>query len=308
MLVLLAKKRKEKKDLTAASGIHPLGITTACLAWESCRRGMNHHIPSRCIVRGGLQHLCVATCGTPMLSTLTLIFRPINSNPIIHFCSDGSTDTKNKWSSRCLMSIIIISAICHRFLKHRHHLPGPTSDRPGVEPKTMFAADKPRLLTFSLFIICSFIFCCLPFFSQSFSSLPFLQYTPSHHHHHQTHTHTLQSPMPGSLSCPQPPPESCSLDCVEPESGKVSLWKQGKRQWRALYGREGKETEAKGEIKTRSWALLGNAWAVIRCRAGKKLGWKQFHWPVGSGNTQLWALNTPEVPFSSLLVLLSPFY
>lgn len=40
----------------------------------------------------------------------------------------------------------------------------PTSGRDGLEPKTLFAADKPSLLTFSLFIICPFIARCLPSF------------------------------------------------------------------------------------------------------------------------------------------------
>lgn len=58
-------------------------------------------------------HHAVNPCWAP----LPLKFRWINP-PIIHFCSGGSIVTENKWPSRCLMSMIIILAICQGFAKH----------------------------------------------------------------------------------------------------------------------------------------------------------------------------------------------
>ncbi len=51
-------------------------------------------------------------------STTSIKIQIDQQDPIIHFCSGGSIVTKHKWPSSCLMSMIIIAAICRGFSKH----------------------------------------------------------------------------------------------------------------------------------------------------------------------------------------------
>lgn len=151
--------------------------------------------------------------------------------------AEHHSHSNSDWSTRSHNSFLLRWERCHKaqvaiqlFDEHDNyfsHMPrrfkapalNPTSGRGGLRPKTLFATNKPWLLTFSLFIICSFISRCLPFFF-------FLN---------RSHLgHSFDNP--GSRFPHQPPPLSHSLDYGEPESGKVSLWKQGQRQWRALHG------------------------------------------------------------------------
>lgn len=155
-----------------------------------------------------------------MLSTTLIKIQIDQLDPIIHFCSGGSIVTKHKWPSSCLMSMIIISAICQGFVKHllwTQHQAEMDSSRRHCLPLTNHLYWHSL---YSLFAPLSLAVC--PFLIILILAIPS---TPPH--------------TPSSRSRPQPPPLSCSLDYVEPESGKVSLWKQGQRQWRALYGREG---------------------------------------------------------------------
>lgn len=165
-----------------------------------------------------------------------------------------------------------------------------TSGGDGPEPKTLFATDKPPLLTFSLFIICPFILRCLPFFFFfSFFLIILVLAIPT------------ATPTPSSLCSPQPPPLSRSLDYVEPESGKVSLWKQGQRQWRALYGRErgGNRRRQKERKKTENWPVLRNPRVVISRRSDSKKKKKTAgrEWIVFTGErwehrAMIWIPNT----------------
>lgn len=57
----------------------------------------------------------LASCGTHMLSCAHIKIQIDQQFPIIHFSSGGNTVTKHKWPSSCLMSMIIILAICQSF-------------------------------------------------------------------------------------------------------------------------------------------------------------------------------------------------
>ncbi|TNN75492.1 hypothetical protein EYF80_014304 [Liparis tanakae] len=93
------------------------------------------------------------------------------------------------------------------------------------------------------------------------------------------------APTPSSLSRPQPPPRSRSLDYVEPESGKVSLWKQGQRQWRALDGREGERDgrERKGKYRELAALSLGSGVAEERREEGGSRLWRRGGVKRGGG-------------------------
>lgn len=169
--------------------------------------------------RGGL-HLRLASC-RPALSTTHIKIQIDQLYPVIHFCSGGSIVTKHKWPSSCLKSMIIISAICQGFPKHlfwTQHQAEMDSSRRHCLPLTN------HLYWHSLYSL----FAPLPLAVCLFLIILILAIPP------------IPPPLPVPLSRPQPPPLSRSLDYVEPESGKVSLWKQGQRKWRALSGREGK--------------------------------------------------------------------
>lgn len=194
-------------------------------------------------------HHAVNPCWAP----LPLKFRLINP-PIIHFCSGGSIVTENKWPSRCLMSMIIILAICQGFAKHLIK----TQHQAEMDSRQRHCLSLTNSLYWhslnSLFAPLSLsLFACFGgdvFFFSLF---------------HLGHFFNLSHPHPAhsSLSHPQPPPPppSRSLDYVEPESGKVSLWKQGPRQRRAVDVRGEKETK-----KTKNWPVLRNPRVVFRCR------------------------------------------
>lgn len=62
--------------------------------------------------------VCLASCSRLTLSAARIRIQIDQLDPIIHFCSGGSIVTKHKWPSSCLMSMIIISAICQGFSKH----------------------------------------------------------------------------------------------------------------------------------------------------------------------------------------------
>lgn len=186
-------------------------------------------------------HHAVNPCWAP----LPLKFRLIKS-PIIHFCSSGSIVTKNKWPSSCLMSMIIILAICRGFAKHlikTQHQAEMDSSRRHCLPLTnslywhsLNSLFAPLSLSVCLFLIFFFsLFHLGHFFNLS--------------HPHRTHS-SLSKPQPP----PAPPPPSRSLDYVEPESGKVSLWKQGQRQRRAVDVREGK--------RRRKRLRTGQSWGI----------------------------------------------
>lgn len=119
-------------------------------------------------------HHAVNPCWAP----LPLKFRLINP-PIIHFCSGGSIVTENKWPSRCLMSMIIILAICQGFAKHLIK----TQHQAEMDSRQRHCLSLTNSLYWhslnSLFAPLSLsLFACFGgdvFFFQSFSSWPFLQ-------------------------------------------------------------------------------------------------------------------------------------
>lgn len=215
-------------------------------------------------------------------------------DPIIHFCSGGSIVTKHKWPSSCLMSMIIISAICQGFSKHLLW----TQHQAEMDPSRRHCLPLTNhhywLSPYSLFAPLSCAVC--PFFFFSFFLIILVLAIPT------------ATPTPSSLCSPQPPPLSRSLDYVEPESGKVSLWKQGQRQWRALYGRErgGNRRRQKERKKTENWPVLRNPRVVISRRSDSKKKKKkqqvgnELYSPVSGGSTELWfESRTPYLTISA---------
>lgn len=103
----------------------PRGTPPAWLKKTSCgRNGFTDDIWSKCWtlfysnIQGGLQHLRLASCSKPRRSTTRIQIQIDQLYPIIHFCCGGNVVTKHKWPSSCLMSMIIISAICQGVSKH----------------------------------------------------------------------------------------------------------------------------------------------------------------------------------------------
>lgn len=175
---------------------------------------------------------------------------------IIHLCSGGSVVAKHKWPSRCLMSSIIILAICQGFEQHLIRAHRPVMD---------CNQSHCLLLTNRLYWLCVFYL----FFNVIRSQLGY-SFNP-----HLTRTFSL------SLAHPQPPPPSRSLDYVEPESGKVSLWKQGQIQrWVVCESENGgawKKTKKKGwEVDGAEESMPGQlililfGICIIKGRWGKK--------------------------------------
>ncbi len=195
-------------------------------------------------------------------STTSIKIQIDQQDPIIHFCSGGSIVTKHKWPSSCLMSMIIIAAICRGFSKHllwTQHQAEMDSSRRHCLPQTNHHYWHSL---YSVFAPLSLAVC--PFLIVLILAVPSTTLTPS------------------SFLSPQPPPLSRSLDYSEPESGKVSLWKQGQRQWRALNGREG-ERDGDREKKTENWPVLRNPPAVI---SYKRQVTNESYSQVGGGNAQ----------------------
>lgn len=98
----------------------PRGTPPVCLKKTSCgRNGFTDDIWSKCWtlfysnIQGGLQHLRLESCSKPRRSTTRIQIQIDQLDPIIHFCCGG-----NKWPSSCLMSMMIISAICQGVSKH----------------------------------------------------------------------------------------------------------------------------------------------------------------------------------------------
>lgn len=182
------------------------------------------------------QHLRLVSCSRPMLSTTHIKIQIDQLDPIIHFCSGGSIVTKHKWPSSCLMSMIIISAICQGFSKHLLW----------TQRWTWAANTVCRWQTIIIDIL--FIHYLLLYPSLFVPILIILILAiPS------------ATATPGSFSSPQPPPLSRSLDYVEPESGKSVTMETGAEAvegslWEREIERE--RGEPKGERKReKDWEL-----------------------------------------------------
>lgn len=154
--------------------------------------------------------------------------------------AEHHSHSNSDWSTLSHNSFLLRWERCHKaqvaiqlFDEHDNyfsHMPrrfkapalNPTSGRGGLRPKTLFATNKPWLLTFSLFIICSFISRCLPFF---FFKIVLILAIPS------------TTPAPGSLTNPHPYP--IHLIMVSLSRGKCHYGNRGRGSGGLSMGKRG---------------------------------------------------------------------
>lgn len=182
-----------------------------------------------------------------MLSTTHIKIQIDQHYPIIHFCSGGSIVTKHKWPSSCLMSMIIISAICQGFLKHliwTQHKAGMDSSPTHCLPLTN------HLYWYSLYSL---------FAPLSFAVCPFFN------HLHLGYSFNPPSPTPSSLFPPNPHPYPVRLIMSCQSLGKCHYGNRGRGSGGLSMGERGKQM--KRVKKTQKRLVLRNPRVVIWCKS-----------------------------------------
>lgn len=220
------------KMLTTVSVVRPLGITIAFTAWESCSRmdQRSYFVYILCIVLYSSIRGRLAAALPGIMQQAHAEHSRINIQ-IDQILSHNSFLLWWEHCHRAQVAVLLFDEHDNYFSHMPRFSKAPdrnqTSGGNGVEPRTLCATDKPSLLTFYLFIICSFISRCLPFFFFIFLIFA-IPSTPPTPHSWLPLSPPTPTRIPLTWLCRAGVGESVTME-TGAETVEGSLWQKGGR-------------------------------------------------------------------------------